>query len=578
MLTRLTVRNFKRFEEVVIDLDSPVLFIGPNNSGKTTALQALALWSLGIQRWNEKRSEESPEKRPGVAIGRRDLVTAPGPDAKHLWRNLRVRNVRRVNGKQRTDNIRIEILVEGDTGGSPWIAGLEFDYANEESFYCRPLRRHGGRDDRMPVPDAAAFVRVAYLPPMSGLAANELRIEPGGVNVRIGEGRTAEVLRNLCFRIHQERPKEWQRLVSNVECLFGVRFDEPRHIPARGEISMSYVEAGIRLDLSASGRGLQQTTLLLAHLALNPNALLLLDEPDAHLEILRQRDIYELLTQTAKEAGSQIVAASHSEVLLHEAAGRDAVIAFVGKPHRIADRGSQVLKALRNIGYADYEQARHAGFVMYVEGTTDLSSLRALAERVGHEAARQALDAAFVRAVGNQPMKALDHFYGLREALPRLRGCALFDRLPEGLPDMGGIPAATWMRREIENYFSSERTLLAWAEETEASGDAPSLFARGDGERRQEAMAEAIRRVRDAARVLRPGQDPISHDAKASADFLEPAFHEFYSIVGGSNRMRKKRFHELAPHIPDEDLDPEIEEKLDLIAAAYAGNGEAASI
>ena len=42
MLTRLTVRNFKRFEEVVIDLDSPVLFIGPNNSGKTTALQALA--------------------------------------------------------------------------------------------------------------------------------------------------------------------------------------------------------------------------------------------------------------------------------------------------------------------------------------------------------------------------------------------------------------------------------------------------------------------------------------------------------------------------------------------------------
>ena len=113
---------------------------------------------------------------------------------------------------------------------------------------------------------------------MSGLAANELRIEPGGVNVRIGEGRTAEILRNLCFRIHQERPAEWRRLVSNIERLFGVRFDAPRYIPARGEISMSYVEGGVRFDLSASGRGLQQTTLLLAHLALNPNAVLLLDE------------------------------------------------------------------------------------------------------------------------------------------------------------------------------------------------------------------------------------------------------------------------------------------------------------
>ena len=47
---------------------------------------------------------------------------------------------------------------------------------------------------------------------------------------------------------------------------------------------------------------------------------------------------------------SQIIAASHSEVVLNEAAGRDLVVAFVGKPHRIGDRGSQVQKALREIG------------------------------------------------------------------------------------------------------------------------------------------------------------------------------------------------------------------------------------
>jgi len=41
MLTQLTIRNFKRFNEVVIELGNPVVFIGPNNSGKTTALQAL---------------------------------------------------------------------------------------------------------------------------------------------------------------------------------------------------------------------------------------------------------------------------------------------------------------------------------------------------------------------------------------------------------------------------------------------------------------------------------------------------------------------------------------------------------
>ena len=56
MLTKLTIRNFKRFEEVEVELGSPVAFIGPNNSGKTSAMQALALWDIGLKRWNEKRS------------------------------------------------------------------------------------------------------------------------------------------------------------------------------------------------------------------------------------------------------------------------------------------------------------------------------------------------------------------------------------------------------------------------------------------------------------------------------------------------------------------------------------------
>jgi len=50
MLTKLTVRNFKRFGEIEIELDNPVVFIGPNNSGKTSALQALALWHVGVNR------------------------------------------------------------------------------------------------------------------------------------------------------------------------------------------------------------------------------------------------------------------------------------------------------------------------------------------------------------------------------------------------------------------------------------------------------------------------------------------------------------------------------------------------
>ena len=62
MLTKLNVRNFKRFRDVEIELGSPVVFIGPNDSGKTTALQALALWDIGVKRWNERRKgKATPE-------------------------------------------------------------------------------------------------------------------------------------------------------------------------------------------------------------------------------------------------------------------------------------------------------------------------------------------------------------------------------------------------------------------------------------------------------------------------------------------------------------------------------------
>ena len=141
MLTKLIVRNFKRFDSVEIELGNPVVFIGPNNSGKTTALQALALWEIGLKRWNEKRKgKQSPDKRSGVTINRRDLIAVPVPSANLLWRDLHVWDVKRANGKQTTENVRVDITLKGITKDKKWHCGLEFDYANRESFYCRPLR------------------------------------------------------------------------------------------------------------------------------------------------------------------------------------------------------------------------------------------------------------------------------------------------------------------------------------------------------------------------------------------------------------------------------------------------------
>ena len=574
MLTRLTIRNFKRFGEVAIELGSPVVFIGPNNSGKTSAMQALALWDIGLKRWNEKRSgKTTPEKRPGVTVNRRDLAAIPIPYAKLLWRNLHVRDVRRVSGRQTTSNICIDLIVEGVTSDRRWTCGLEFDFANEESFYCRPLRLSEGKaPDRMQVPDEAGSTRIAFLPPMSGLAATETRLDHGAVNVRIGEGRTAEVLRNLCFRIHEEEPSLWKGLVEHIRSLFGSEIDPPRYVAERGEIVMTYREEDAGLDLSSSGRGLQQTLLLLAYMYANPGAVLLLDEPDAHLEILRQRQIYHLLTDVARKSGSQIIAASHSEVLLNEAAGRDMVVAFVGPPHRIDGRGSQVLKALREIGFDQYYLADQAGWVLYLEGSTDLSILQAFARRLRYQRALEALERPFVHYVGNQLSAVQNHYHGLREALPALRGIALFDRLVPEPRDIAPVECQIWKRREIENYLCSRSTLEAYAT---ASAPEPewggALFTAAEAGRQLDAMRQAIDQIESALNAL--GKDsPWSDDIKVSDEFLKPLFRAYFEKLGLQSLITKKNFYELVEHVPVAEIDAEIREKLDAIVRVAEGS------
>ena len=577
MLTKLTIRNFKRFEEVEIELGSPVVFIGPNNSGKTSAMQALALWDIGLKRWNEKRSgKRTPEKRPGVTVNRRDLVAIPTPNANLLWHALHVRDVRKVDGRQRTSNIRIDLIVEGVTKDRRWACGLEFDYANDESFYCRPLRLSEGKaPSRMPVPDEAASNRIAFLPPMSGLAATETRLDEGAVNVRVGEGRTAEVLRNLCFRIYQEEPSKWNELVERIQSLFGSQLDPPRYIAERGEIVMSYREQEVRLDLSSAGRGLQQTLLLLAYMYSNPGAVLLLDEPDAHLEILRQRQIYRLLTIVARESGSQIIAASHSEVLLNEAAGQDLVVAFVGKPHRIDDRGTQVLKALKEIGFEQYYQAEQAGWVLYLEGSTDLSVLQSFARRLGQEQAIRVLERPFVHYVGNQPAAVSRHYHGLREALPTLRGVALFDRLESESHDISPVECLIWKRREIENYLCSRATLEAYAIASAPDDAQGPLFTAAESRKRLCVMRQAIEEVESALRTLGKGS-PWGIDIKASDDFLAPLFDAYFKKLDLPNLMTKKKFYELAEYVPDNEIAPEIHQILNRIVRVAESGGNTA--
>ena len=560
MITRFHISNFKRLESAELELGSAAVFIGPNNSGKTTALQAMALWDIGWKRWAEERKKGARGKRPGVTINRRDLSAIPIPSARLLWTDLHTQDTTVQKGKQRTEKVYITLTAEGVDQGKSWRCALEFYYANVESFYCR-LK---DSDDGL-IPEAVRQHNVVFLPPMSGLAEREHRKEPGEISVLIGEGQTAQVLRNLCWQLYsRDDKKAWIDLVERINSLFHITLQNPVYVTERAELSLTYREkSGVELDLSSSGRGCQQVLLLLSYMLANPGAVLLLDEPDAHLEILRQRDVYNLLTEIAAANGSQIIAASHSEIVLQEAAERDVVIAFVGKPHRIDTRSrSQVKKALEGIRMADYYLAEQMGWMLYLEGSTDLAILRRLAIRLKHPARAVLNDLVPVNYLGNnKPQEAREHFQGLREAKENLVGFALFDRLDKELHAGSQLTERMWSRREIENYLVTPTSLRVFVQQDPRLRE-NDLIDEAERKFRVETLERCSTELVSALR-LTTEHDPWGPDIKVTDAFLDRLFKLYYERLGIPQQTFKRDYHGLADAIPIEEIAPEVSSVLD---------------
>ena len=85
MIERVTVHHFKRFHEQVFDIEGHVVLAGPNNGGKTSLLQAIAIWNSALRKWLQEREPgetgkkrtSTAKERTGVAVTRRDLTAIP---------------------------------------------------------------------------------------------------------------------------------------------------------------------------------------------------------------------------------------------------------------------------------------------------------------------------------------------------------------------------------------------------------------------------------------------------------------------------------------------------------------------
>ena len=130
MIKKVTVSYFKQFQDQAFDLSDHIVLAGPNNSGKTTLLQAIVAWHLALQRWKtQRRTDPQAKQRSAVPVPRKSFAAVPLRDMKMLWtgKSAHLRKEDSQIGKPGYPR-PMRITLEGQTGTEAWTLSFEFLY------------------------------------------------------------------------------------------------------------------------------------------------------------------------------------------------------------------------------------------------------------------------------------------------------------------------------------------------------------------------------------------------------------------------------------------------------------------
>ena len=545
MISKVIIRNFKRFREVTFDLPGHIVVAGPNNTGKTTLLQAIAAWGLALNRWKEVAD---PYKHKGAytraPLARQAFSAVPLRGFDLLWTD-------------RTARLPIEIIVTSDRG---WTIGMELIPDSSEQVYVRPLS-----DTEQTVLQEHDLMETVYIPPMTGLSTDEPEYRRPKVDQLLGQGKPGEIIRNLLVEAHQSE-EAWSELSKCIDRMFRYEILPPDATGA--DIIAEYRErpGGPRLDVASAGSGFQQVLMLLTFLHTRGKSVLLLDEPDAHLHIILQDVIFSELHTVALKKKSQLIVATHSEIIINSVEPR-LLCAMLATPRlldSVADQASLV-SALRVLTPIEIMEAVDAPGVVYLEGHTDLSILREWARILNHPALETLTTKLFWQATnfetrfGAKGKKSREHYDAL-QLIKKIPGLELIDG--DAHPDIQdkvtgeGLQRLRWRRYEIESYLVHPLALERYVEKVVGKEAAAPHIA-------------DLRKYLDdnfpPAAIRDPlGDHAFLNNAKARTEILPPAL-----AAAGLPGIPYTEYHEIAAVMLPEEIHPEVSEKLDGIQKAF---------
>jgi len=308
ILKSVHVKRFKGIDNAPFDVSSINVFIGSNNSGKSTLVQMVhfgisILQSIELaKRWGNKNSV-------ALSLSPAQLLYSPCVDLYTLGRGGRLLEPK-------------ESAIE-----------LSLDLSDGEKIRIE-IRRGRAGNIHVQVDNVSAARLLAnlekpftiYSPGLAGIARSETFISNGVLLRTIARGDANLVLRNILFRLSLEA-EAWHGFLDDLRQLFENIEISVEYNEQTDEHIMVYAKIGSgRVPIELAGTGVLQAVQILGYVQFFHPSVIILDEPDSHLHPNNQRLLCKLLQRVAEERSTQVFLTTHSRHVVDALSGQAAFL------------------------------------------------------------------------------------------------------------------------------------------------------------------------------------------------------------------------------------------------------------
>jgi len=398
-LLKANLVNFRRFIEEEINLNLGLnVFVGRNNSGKSTVLEAIG---LALNYPGMGGIELNKAFDTGTCVVRL-LLTLDQEEWSKIIKLVRHEFVGRDEPKLALSQENLEKLVgvkivdewkASFSEGRRTSASRTFSFSNPEdstqfdagvrNVVQRALSFLAGQNL------VQLFASTTYLSTERRLQGREAWIP---FNQLIGRENAQEFVRNRLLNLKRKSPEKFQELKTKILSVFDMEDIDVDLNWDTGELNFVIKDRRKEYDINEMGGGTRSFIFLFSYLYFSGMDIALIDEPDINMHPLLVKDLVDFFRILSKD--TQLILTSHNKAFIdclnEEEIYRVEHFDDIGSKVRRLDSQSDRWSLLEHLGISlsgsEKAEGTFAKLVVFTEGPSDVEYIEKFANKIGkHE-------------------------------------------------------------------------------------------------------------------------------------------------------------------------------------------------